>query len=91
MGTSLNCFAALLCDLARGPTLAAVQEVGQLAANASLTLAQFALVWVLRQPNVTSAIVGASRPEQINDNAIASGAHVDPSLLTEAERLLPRH
>jgi aryl-alcohol dehydrogenase-like predicted oxidoreductase len=72
-------------------TLAAVQEVGQLAANANLTLAQFALAWVLRQPNVTSAIVGASRPEQINDNATASGAHVDPSLFTEAERLLPRH
>jgi len=72
-------------------TLAAVQEVGQLAASANLTLAQFALAWVLRQPNVTSAIVGASRPEQINDNATASGAHVDPSLFTEAERLLPRH
>ena len=72
-------------------TLAAVQEVGQLAANANLTLAQFALAWVLRQPNVASAIVGASRPEQINDNATASGAHVDPALFTEAERLLPRH
>ena len=72
-------------------TLAAVQEVGRLAANANLTLAQFALAWVLRQPNVTSAIVGASSPEQINDNATASGANVDPSLFTEAERLLPRH
>jgi aryl-alcohol dehydrogenase-like predicted oxidoreductase len=72
-------------------TLAAVQEVGKLAANANLTLAQFALAWVLRQPNVTSAIVGASRPEQINDNATASGALVDPSLFAEAERLLPRH
>ena len=72
-------------------TLAAVQEVGRLAANANLTLAQFALAWVLRQPNVTSAIVGASRPEQINDNATASGAHVDPSLFTEAERLFSSH
>jgi 1-deoxyxylulose-5-phosphate synthase len=65
--------------------------VGQLAANANLTLTQFALAWILRQPNVTSAIVGASRPEQINDNATASGAHVDSSLFTEAERLLPSH
>jgi aryl-alcohol dehydrogenase-like predicted oxidoreductase len=72
-------------------TLEAVQEVRQLATNASLTLAQFALAWVLRQPNVTSAIVGASRPEQVSDNATASGAHVDPSLFTEAERLLPSH
>jgi aryl-alcohol dehydrogenase-like predicted oxidoreductase len=70
-------------------TLEAVQEVRQLATNANLTLAQFALAWVLRQPNVTSAIVGASRPEQVNDNATASGAYVEPSLFTEAERLLP--
>ncbi|TLZ00363.1 MAG: aldo/keto reductase [Gammaproteobacteria bacterium] len=70
-------------------TLEAVQKVRQLAGNANLTLAQFALAWVLRQPNVTSAIVGASRPEQVNDNATASGANVEPSLFTEAERLLP--
>jgi aryl-alcohol dehydrogenase-like predicted oxidoreductase len=72
-------------------TLEAVQEVRRLAGKASLTLAQFALAWVLRQPNVASAIAGASRPEQVSDNATASGAHVDPSLFTEAERLLPSH
>jgi aryl-alcohol dehydrogenase-like predicted oxidoreductase len=72
-------------------TLKAVQEMGQLAANASITLAQFALAWVLRQPNVASAIVGASRPEQLNENATASGTHVDPSLFAQAERLLPSH
>ena len=70
-------------------TLEAAQEVGQLAANGNLTVAQFAPAWVLRQPNVASAIVGASRPEQVNDNAAASGAPVDPSLFKEAERLLP--
>jgi 1-deoxyxylulose-5-phosphate synthase len=72
-------------------TLRAVQEVARLAANAKLTLAQFALAWVLRQSNVAAAIVGASRPEQLNENAAASGAHVDPPLFTEAERLLPSH
>jgi aryl-alcohol dehydrogenase-like predicted oxidoreductase len=72
-------------------TLRAVQEVRQLAAKENLTLAQFALAWVLRQPNVASAIVGASRPEQLNENATASGAHVDPSLFTVAERLLANH
>jgi len=72
-------------------TLQAVQEVGRLAANANLTLAQFALAWVLRQPNVASAIVGASRVEQLNENATASGTNVDSSLFTEAERLLARH
>jgi aryl-alcohol dehydrogenase-like predicted oxidoreductase len=72
-------------------TLKAVQEVRQLAANENLTLAQFALAWVLRQPNVAAAIVGASRPEQLNENATASGAHVDPSLFTDAEQLLAGH
>jgi len=72
-------------------TLEAVQEVGRLASKANLTLAQFALAWVLRQPNVASAIVGASRPEQLNENAAASGMQVDPALFTEAERLLPSH
>jgi aryl-alcohol dehydrogenase-like predicted oxidoreductase len=72
-------------------TLEAVQAVGRLAANANLTLPQFALAWVLRQPNVASAIVGASRPEQLNDNAAASGIQVDPSLFAEAERLLASH
>ena len=72
-------------------TLAAVRELGQLAANAGLTVAQFALAWVLRQPNVASAIVGASRPEQVNDNAAASGVHVDPALFTAAERMIPCH
>jgi aryl-alcohol dehydrogenase-like predicted oxidoreductase len=72
-------------------TLQAVQAVGRLAANANLTLAQFALAWVLRQPNVAAAIVGASRPEQLNENVSASGTHVDPSLFTEAEQLLAGH
>jgi aryl-alcohol dehydrogenase-like predicted oxidoreductase len=72
-------------------TLQAVQGVRQLAAEANLTLAQFALAWVLRQPNVASAIVGASRPEQLDENAAASGAHVDASLFIKAERLLARH
>jgi len=78
-------------DWLRPVTLKAVQEVGRLAANANLTLAQFALAWVLRQPNVASAIVGASRPEQLDENAAASGMQVDPSLFTEAERLLASH
>src|SRR5215470_12869390 len=66
-------------------TLEAIQEVRKLAADVNLTLAQFALAWVLRQPNVASAIVGASRPDQLNENAAASGMHVDLSLFTEVE------
>jgi aryl-alcohol dehydrogenase-like predicted oxidoreductase len=68
--------------------LQAVQDVAGVAARAGLTLAQFSLAWVLREPNVASAIIGASRPEQIEENVAASGAAVDPALFTEAERVL---
>ena len=70
-------------------TLTAVQAVKRLAAQAHLSLPQFALAWVLRQSNVASAIVGASHPEQVDENAAASGALVDPALFIQAEKLLP--
>ncbi len=70
------------------PTLEAVQKVGALAQTAGLSLTQFALAWVLRIDNVASAIIGASRPEQIEENVKASGHTVDPALFREAERLL---
>ena len=56
-----------------------------IADEAGLTLGQFSLAWVLREPNVASAIVGASRPEQLDENAAASGAVVDPALFAKAE------
>jgi aryl-alcohol dehydrogenase-like predicted oxidoreductase len=70
------------------PTLEAVQTLKPLAAEANLTLGQFALAWVLREPNVASAIVGASRPEQLEENCSASGAKVDPALFAKAEALV---
>jgi aryl-alcohol dehydrogenase-like predicted oxidoreductase len=68
--------------------LEAVQALRPLAQQAGLTLPQFALAWVLRQPNVASAIVGASRPSQIDDNVVASGAKVSPELFSRAEAVL---
>ena len=53
--------------------LEAVQKLKPLAAEAGCTLTQFALAWVLREPNVASAIVGASRPEQLDENAARVG------------------
>jgi 1-deoxyxylulose-5-phosphate synthase len=70
--------------------LTAVQELRPLAANAGLTPAQFALAWVLRQPNVASAITGASRPAQVDENAAASGPLVAAELFESAERILER-
>jgi aryl-alcohol dehydrogenase-like predicted oxidoreductase len=74
--------------LMQKPTLEAVQKLKPLAAEAGLTMGQFALAWVLREPNVASAIVGASRPEQLEENAGASGASVDPALFAKAEEIL---
>ena len=53
--------------------LEAVQRLRPIAEQAGLTMVQLALAWVLRQQNVASAIVGASRPEQVHANASASG------------------
>lgn len=72
-----------------GPSvLNAVQRLRPLAAQAGLTLPQFALAWVLRQPNVAAAITGASRPEQVDENAAASGHAVAPELFNNAEAIL---
>jgi aryl-alcohol dehydrogenase-like predicted oxidoreductase len=69
-------------------TLEAVQKLKPIAAKAGCTLSQFALAWVLREPNVASAIVGASKPEQLDENAAASDLTIDPALFTEAEAIV---
>ena len=56
-----------------GDTLEAVQRLKPIAADLGMSMAQLALAWVLREPNVSSAIIGASKPEQVEDNAGASG------------------
>jgi aryl-alcohol dehydrogenase-like predicted oxidoreductase len=70
------------------PVLEAVANLKPLAAKAGCSLTQFALAWVLREPNVASAIVGASRPEQLVENAGASGLQIDPALFREAETIV---
>ena len=68
--------------------LRAVQQLKPIAAEAGLTLPQFALAWVLREPNVASAIIGASRPEQVRENAHASGVIIDTQLFLKAEAII---
>jgi aryl-alcohol dehydrogenase-like predicted oxidoreductase len=75
-------------SLMRPDILAAVQQLKPLAQEAGCTLTQFALAWVLREPNVASAIVGASRPEQLEENAGASGLAIDPALFAKAEAIV---
>jgi len=68
--------------------LRAVQRLKPIAEDAGLTLPQFALAWVLREPNVASAIIGASRPEQVRENAAASGVIVDTRAFVRAEVII---
>ena len=70
------------------PVLEAVQRLRPIADEAGLSMTQFALAWVLREPNVAAAIIGASRPEQVRENAAASRATVDPGLFAQAEAML---
>jgi aryl-alcohol dehydrogenase-like predicted oxidoreductase len=74
--------------LLRPDVLRAVQKLKPIATEAGLTLPQFALAWILREPNVASAIIGASRPEQVRENAAASGVIIDTALFARAEQIL---
>jgi len=61
----------------RDDVLAAVHRLRPIADGLEITMSQLALAWVLREPNVASAIMGATRPEQVDDNAAASGIELD--------------
>jgi aryl-alcohol dehydrogenase-like predicted oxidoreductase len=74
--------------LVEEPVLEAVQRLRPVAEGAGLTMAQLALAWVLRQPNLASAIVGASKPEQVRANASASGVMLDAQTLTAVDEAL---
>jgi 1-deoxyxylulose-5-phosphate synthase len=74
--------------LMRPEVLRAVQQLKPIAEQAGLTLPQFALAWVLREPNVASAIIGASRPQQVIENCAASGVVIDTQLFMQAEAII---
>ncbi len=65
-----------------------VQELKPVAADHGLTMAQLAVAWVLQNPNVSSAIVGASRPEQVRDNVKAAGVKLDADTLRKIDDIL---
>ncbi len=68
--------------------LEAVQRLRPVADDLGLSLAQLALAWVLREPNVAAAIVGASRPEQLDDNAGASGVKLSDEVVAAVDKAL---
>ena len=68
--------------------LGRVQQLKPIAAELGLTMAQLALAWVLREPDVAAAIMGATRPEQVEDNAGASGVQLDEQTLSRIDAVL---
>jgi 1-deoxyxylulose-5-phosphate synthase len=70
------------------PVLEAVQRMVPVAAAAGMSPARLALAWVLRQETVASAIIGATRPEQVTENAGAAGLRLDAGVVAAVEEAL---
>lgn len=68
--------------------LTAVQQLRPIADDLGITMAQLAIAWVLANDNVAGAIVGASRPEQVESNAAASGVTLDADVLAKVDEAL---
>ena len=72
----------------RDEVLAAIQNLKPIADANGLTLAQLAVAWVLQNPNVSSAIIGATKPAQIKENVKASGVKLDAATMSEIDKVL---
>jgi aryl-alcohol dehydrogenase-like predicted oxidoreductase len=68
--------------------LTRVSRLAALVGDLGMTMPQLAIAWVLNNPNVSTAIVGASRPEQIKENAAAAGIRLERSVISEIDRIL---
>ena len=80
--------ANMISGFMKEPILEAVQKLVPIAAKVDLTLAQLAIAWVLQNPNVSSAIIGATKPAQIKENVKASGVKLDQSIMSEIDAAL---
>jgi aryl-alcohol dehydrogenase-like predicted oxidoreductase len=80
--------AQFISRLLADETLTAVTGLRPLAEQAGLTMAQLAVAWVLQNSNVSAAIVGASRPEQVRDNVKASGVRLESDLMKAIDDVL---
>lgn len=68
--------------------IAKVRLLEGVAAELDISVGNLALAWILRQPNVASALVGASRPEQVEENVLASGIELSGDIVTKIEEIL---
>ncbi|HJQ05599.1 MAG TPA: aldo/keto reductase family protein [Nocardioides sp.] len=74
--------------LMRDEVLERVQRLQPIAADCGLTLAQLAVAWVLQNDNVSAALIGASRPEQVTENVKAAGVKLPPEALAAIDDVL---
>ncbi|MET0406555.1 MAG: aldo/keto reductase family protein [Cystobacter sp.] len=72
----------------RDDVLTRVQQLKPVAEGAGLSMAQLAVAWVLQNPNVSSAIIGASRPEQVKENVKAAGVRLSADVMGRIEEIL---
>jgi aryl-alcohol dehydrogenase-like predicted oxidoreductase len=68
--------------------LTRVQKLQPIAGDCGLSMAQLAVAWVLHNPNVSAAIIGASRPEQVTENVNAAGVRLDDAVLARIDEVL---
>ncbi len=74
--------------LLTGENLRKVEQLREIAGAAGIPLARMALAWVLRLPGISAAIIGATRPEQVEENVKAAGLRLEPELLQKIEEVL---
>ena len=72
----------------RDDVLTRVQQLQPIAEEAGLSMAALAVAWVLQNDNVATAIIGASRPEQVHDNAAAAGVRLPDEVLSRIDEIL---
>jgi aryl-alcohol dehydrogenase-like predicted oxidoreductase len=84
-GSGANFIAAMVGNR---ELLEAVQRLKPIAESVDLSLAQLSVAWVLQNPNVSAAIIGASRPEQVKENVKASGVKLDAEVLKQIDDVL---
>jgi voltage-dependent potassium channel beta subunit len=86
--TDTNGGSDMIADWLRNEVLLAVQNLRPIAAEVGLSMAQLAVAWVLQNDNVASAIIGATRPEQVIDNVGALGHKLDAEIMVKIDAVL---
>jgi aryl-alcohol dehydrogenase-like predicted oxidoreductase len=80
--------AGMISRWMRDDVLEAVQKLAPIADSVGLTMSQLAIAWVLQNSNVSSAIMGATKPSQVKENVKASGVKLDSSVMAAIDKAL---